>query len=487
MVKIVWWSADHGPTVIKTDVAIPPGSRCCFPRRDRARAGVTDQPPGYQLEVENILVVAFAVLAFAAFAGRLRGTSLTAPMVFTAAGILLGQAVLGIFDLNVDSGFVSDLAEATLVVVLFTDASRMDLRTVARQHSLALRLLVLGLPLAIAFGALAGALLLPALSLAAVALLGVTLAPTDAALGQSFVNNRSVPQRIRQTLNVESGLNDGLAVPFLTVLLDVALHRADSPWNYALLLAQLVGVGALGGLAVGWLGGRLLTWSASKDWATESTQRLGTLALPAIAYAASEMLGGNGFVASFVAGLAVGTAARSLLTGTTAFAEAEGQLLTLLTFLLFGSVVATQVFSALSWQVLAYALVSLLLVRPVAVALSLLGSGVAPSTTAFVGWAGPRGLASIVYAVLIAEADVRGGETVFNAAAWTILLSIALHGLTAAPLSNRYGERIRRSGGDKAPERRKVGHLPVRLPPFDRGGKPPHEGTGEPATQAGRT
>jgi NhaP-type Na+/H+ or K+/H+ antiporter len=414
----------------------------------------------------NVLVVAVAVLVFGLFAGRLRGTSITAPMVFTAAGLLLGKPVLGILDAGAGSGVVSALAEATLVVVLFTDASRMDLRTVAREHSLALRLLLMGLPLAIAVGAGAGALLLPALPLAAAGLLAVTLAPTDAALGQSFVNNHSVPQRIRQTLNVESGLNDGLAVPFLTVLLDVAAHKASSAGSYVVLLVQLVGVGVAVGLAVGWLGGRALLWSASKSWATDSAQRLGTVALPAIAYAGSGMLGGNGFVASFVAGLAVGTSARSLLKGTTAFAEAEGQFLTLLTFLLFGSVVAGQVLSDVSWQVVGYALVSLLLVRPIAVALSLLGSGVAPSTTAFIGWAGPRGLASIVYAVLIADAHVPGGETVFSIAAWTILFSIVLHGLTAAPASDAYGRRIKQRPGDKVPERRHVSHLPVRLPPF---------------------
>lgn len=414
---------------------------------------------------QNILVVAAAVLAFSLFAGRFRDTPLTAPMVFTAGGLVIGQGALGILDVGADSGVVSGLAEATLVVVLFTDASRMNLRTVAREHSLALRLLVVGLPLAIAVGTLAGALVLPALPLAAAGLLAVTLAPTDAALGQSFVNNTAVPQRIRQTLNVESGLNDGLAVPFLTVLLDIALHRADSAWSYALLLARLVGVGVAVGLLVGWVGGRVLTWSASKEWATESTQRIGTLALAAIAYAGSGFLGGNGFVAAFVAGLAVGTTARSLLGGTTAFAEAEGQLLTLLTFLLFGSVVATQVVGALSWQVVGYALVSLLLVRPVAVAVSLVGSGVAPGTVAFVGWAGPRGLASIVYAVLIAEARPPGGDLVFLVAAWTILLSIVLHGVTAAPSSNAYGRWISRRQGESVPEREEVTHLPVRLPP----------------------
>lgn len=426
----------------------------------------------------NVLVVALSVLVFGLFAGMLRGTSITAPMVFTAAGFLLGGSVLGVLDLSVGSGFVSGLAEATLVLVLFTDSSRMDLRTVGREHSLALRLLLIGLPLSIAVGALAGDMLFPTLSLAGLGLLAVTLAPTDAALGQSFVNNRSVPQRIRQTLNVESGLNDGLAVPFLTVLLDVALHRADSWWRYALLLVQLIGVGAVVGLAVGWLGGRALIWSASKRWATESTQRLGTIALPAIAYAASGLLGGNGFVAAFVSGLSVGTAARSLLKGTTAFAEAEGQLLTLLTFLLFGSVVATQVLPQFSWRIVAYALLSLLVVRPLSVWLSLIGSRVAPATTAFIGWAGPRGLASIVYAVLIADSGAAGSQTIFTVAAWTILLSIVLHGLTAAPLSDRYGAWIRKHGAQDAPEQQKVSHLPVRLPP-SHDSEPPGQQPGE--------
>lgn len=412
---------------------------------------------------ENILVVALAVLAFGVLAGRLSGTSVTMPMVFTAAGLLLGSSVLGVLDLGVGSGVVSALAEATLVVVLFTDASRMELRTVLREHSLALRLLVLGLPLAIAVGLGAGALLLPAIPLASLVVLAVVLAPTDAALGQAFVSDKAVPARIRQTLNVESGLNDGLAVPFLTVALDIALRQTSSPASYVGLLLQLVGLGILVGIATGWLGGKLLERSAARGWATPTTQRLSTVALAAIAWAGAEAVGGNGFVAAFTAGLVVGTTARSLLPRTQEFSETEGQLLTLVTFLLFGSVVLGDVLPEIDGPVVAYAVVSLVLVRPAAVALSLVGSGVRARTVGFIGWAGPRGLASIVYAVIVADsAGLPGAREVFVVASTTILLSIAAHGVTAAPLSARYGAWMASVGGARSPEHAHVPHLALR-------------------------
>ncbi|MEJ5914743.1 cation:proton antiporter domain-containing protein [Pseudokineococcus sp. 1T1Z-3] len=411
---------------------------------------------------QDVVVVALAVLAFSLLAGRLSGSVVTMPMVFTALGLLLGPGMLGVLDLQVGDELVSVLAEVTLVVVLFTDASRMDLRTVLRHHGPALRLLGLGLPLAIAAGTVVGVLLLPDLPVAAVALLAVTLAPTDAALGQSFVSD-VVPPRVRQTLNVESGLNDGLAVPFLTVALDLAARDAGSVGGYVVLLLQLVGLGVGVGALVGWLGGRLLEWSSGRDWATETTQRLATVALAALAYGGAELLGGNGFVAAFAAGLVVGTSARSLLPRTTEFAEAEGQLLTQVTFLLFGAVVVADVLGALDWRVVVYAVLSLVLVRPVAVVVALLGSGLRRRTVGFVAWAGPRGLASIVYAVVVADAGVPGGDEVFAVAATAILLSVVLHGTTAAPLSARYGASMQGVEGP-AVEHRTAGHLPLRLP-----------------------
>lgn len=197
-----------------------------------------------------------------------------------------------------------------------------------------------------------------------------------------------------------------------------------------------------------------------------TTQRLGTIAIAAIAYAAAESVGGNGFVAAFVAGLTIGTTARSLLETTSIFAETEGQLLTLLTFLFFGAVVAGDVLSELSWRTAAYAALSLLVVRPLATALALIGSRLSWSSVAFIGWAGPRGLASIVYAVIIVEAgQISGADEVFSVAAWTIIFSILLHGLSAAPLSRRYGAYVDTVLPTDAPERQEVSELPVRLPP----------------------
>lgn len=410
-----------------------------------------------------MLVIGLVVLVFCLIAGRLRGSPLTLPLVFTAAGVALGPESLGLLDVDVGDETVSLFAEATLALVLFTDASRLDLRTVLREHAVGQRLLGLGLPLSIAIGALVGVVLLPDLPLVAVALLAAILAPTDAALGQAFVEDEHVPARVRQTLNVESGLNDGLAVPFVTVLVDLARKDAGSVLGYVGLFVLLVGVGTVVGVVVGWGGGQALARATERDWATTTTRRLAVVALAAVAFAGAEAVGGNGFVAAFVAGLVVGsTDARRTLSETSAFAQAEGQLLTLLTFLLFGAVVAGDLVLDAGWRVIAYAVLSLVLVRPAAVALSLIGSGLRASTVAFVGWAGPRGLASIVYAVLVARsAGVPEAELVFAVAGWTILLSIVLHGMSAAPLSRAYGRRIGPSGRI---EHLPVSDLPVRLP-----------------------
>ncbi|GAA4880284.1 cation:proton antiporter [Serinicoccus chungangensis] len=412
----------------------------------------------------DILVVALAVLAFSVLAGRLGGTPVTMPMIFTTAGILLGPALLDVMRLDPRDELVSVLAEATLVVVLFTDASRLDLRTVVREHSMALRLLLVGLPAAVLVGTGAGWLLLPGMPLVALAVLAATLAPTDAALGQSFVESPSVPSRIRQTLNVESGLNDGLAVPFVVILIDVALDRTGSLGDYAVLLAQIVGLGFLVGGLSGWLGGRLLGWAHDRSWTTAASLRLGVVAVAGVAYSAAEVLGGNGFVASFVAGAVVGATARPVLEHTTTFARSEGQLLALLTFLLFGVAIVGDILADLEWRYVVYALASLLVVRMLATGLALLGSGVSAATVLYVGWAGPRGLASIVYAVLVVTtAGLPRGEEIFVVAGWTILLSVYLHGLSAAWVSRRYGASVERASGDR-PEHRHTSHLPLRLP-----------------------
>lgn len=414
--------------------------------------------------MSNILIVALALLAFGCLAGRLSGTPVTMPMLFTAAGALLGPAGVGALDVDLDSQVVSLLAEASLAVILFTDASRLDLRTVWSEHDLALRLLLLGLPLAVLLGTGAGWLILPGLPLVAIALIAAALAPTDAALGQAFVSDKTVPARIRQTLNVESGLNDGLALVFVVVLLDIARQQINSPQDYILVLTQLVGIGVLIGALVGWLGGQLVSWSAARGWTTETTQRLATIAVAIVAYASSELASGNGFIAVFTAGLAIGATAKPLVERTGTFAEAEGQLLSLLTFGLFGVVFTAELVTGFNWHFVVYALVSMLVVRPLAVALSTIGNRVRIRTVVFIAWAGPRGLASIVYVVLIVEtAGVPHTQDIFLVAGWTIVLSIYLHGLSAANISARYGAAMAHVPKHH-PEHRGTTELPLRLP-----------------------
>lgn len=417
----------------------------------------------------TVVLVSGAVFLYALASAKLRATPLTPPMLFVAGGLLLGSSGVGLVHLDVRNEALRTLAEATLVVVVFSDAARMDLRTIVRERNLPLRLLGLGIPLAIGFGALAAHLLFPALPLADAAIIAAVLAPTDAALGQAVVTDSRVPARIRQTLNVESGLNDGLSVPFITLFLDIASHQAGTPLAYVGLFLEQVLIGAAVGALAGWFGGRLVQTSIDRGWASEASQRIAAVAIAFVAYAGASVLHGNGFIAAFAAGLALGTSARRAMPRVHTFSEAEGDLLAVLTFLIFGAVIVGGALGDASWRVVGYAAVSLALVRPLAVGISLLGSGLRPVTTAFVGWFGPRGLASIVFGLLVLETSgVPRRGTVFAVVTWTVVLSVFLHGATASPLAGRYGRAV--GAGGRGAEHEPVDELPVRVPTADTGG-----------------
>lgn len=412
--------------------------------------------------MSDIAIVAGLVVAFGVVAARLRGSVVTPPMIFTAVGLLLGPGVLGLLHVDVGNEAVRVLAEATLVVVLFTDSSRMDVRAIARQRAMPLRLLLIGVPLAIVFGALAGRLLLPGLGLVELALLAAVLAPTDAALGQAVVSDRRVPARIRQALNVESGLNDGLSVPFITLLAGLAARHGGSVGGFLALFGRQVALGVVAGAVIGAAGGRLVQASVERGWTTEASQRTAAMAVAGVAYAVATLIGGNGFIATFVAGLAANAVARPILPRVRNFAEAEGELLVLATFLVFGSAVVASVLDNFSWRVIAYALVSLAVVRMLAVAVSLLGSGAHPATVGFIGWFGPRGLATVVFALLVLETPgIADRGEIFAVATWTVVLSIFLHGMSAAPGAAMYG-RWASKRSPEAAEHKPVEELPTR-------------------------
>jgi NhaP-type Na+/H+ or K+/H+ antiporter len=405
----------------------------------------------------DFIVLASVVFAFGLVSRRLEGTILTAPIVFVAAGMVLGPAGLGLVEFGLDSHTVLLLGEIALALVLFTDAARINLSALRQNEGLPLRLLGIGMALTIALGTAAAALLLTDLSFWEAAIVGTVLAPTDAALGQAVVSNPRVPVRIRQALNVEAGLNDGLSVPFLALFLILAVEEQSLTANHWIRFAlEQVGLGVLVGVGVGLAGGWLVSLASRRGWMSGSFQRLALLALALIAWALADQIGGNGFIAAFVGGLAVGPSVERVGEQLIRFSEAEGQLLNLSVFFIFG-VLVLGVIQPLSWEVALYALLSLTVIRMLPVSLSLLGTHVRGITVLFAGWFGPRGLASIVLGLIVVEEAplLSGRGEIEVVVASTVLLSVLLHGVTAAPLSAVYARRVQGMSAE-APEKQET-------------------------------
>ena len=414
----------------------------------------------------DFIVLASAVFAFGLVSRRLEGTILTAPIVFVAAGMVLGPAGFGLVEFGLDEHTVLLVGEIALALVLFTDAARINLSALRQDEGLPLRLLGIGMPLTIAFGTVTAALLLTDLSFWEAAIVGTVLAPSDAALGQAVVSNPRVPARVRQALNVEAGLNDGLSVPILALFLILAVeaeHLSAKLWTRFAL--EQVGLGLLVGIGVGLVGGWLVSRASRRAWMTGSFQRLALLALALIAWALADQIGGNGFIAAFVGGLAVGSTVKRIGEQLIRFTEAEGQLLNLSVFFVFG-VLAVGFMETLTWQVALYALLSLTVIRMLPVAASLLGTHLRGVSVLFAGWFGPRGLASIVLGlIVIAEApQLAGAGQIEVAVALTVLLSVLLHGVTAAPLSDAYARRVQGMDAD-APEKQGTAEVATRVDP----------------------
>ncbi len=403
--------------------------------------------------MESLAIAAALVIGYGAVSRRLRTTVVTPPMIFVAAGLLLGEGGLGVLNLGLEEEGVRVLAEATLVVVLFVDAIELRLPRLVREAQLPARMLTFGLLGTVVLGTLA-ALLLFDFQLWEAALLAAVLAPTDAALGQAVVTNRDVPARIRETLSVESGLNDGIALPLVTIFLGLAVgeETAASGRTIAALVGAQLGFGLLAGAAVGALGGVVIDGTVRRGWMDGLFRQLSTISVAVCAFAVAESVGGNGFIAAFVAGIAFGQVARDHCPHAADFAEDEGQLLTLLTFLVFGAALAGPALAdAPQPQTLLYAVLSLTVVRMLPVAACLVGTGLTIPTVGFLGWFGPRGLASILFAVLILEeADLAVESTILTIVSWTVLLSVFAHGMSARPAASAYARHVSHMPEDRA-------------------------------------
>jgi NhaP-type Na+/H+ or K+/H+ antiporter len=380
------------------------------------------------------------IIAWSAFSGPLDRRGITSALFFTVAGFVVGASVLGWLDVAVESSVAERVTEVALVLLLFSDAARLDLRALRHELGWPSRLLLIGLPLTMVAGVGAGALVFPGVALASVVLLSTMLASTDAALGQKVVSDTMVPARVRQALDVESGLNDGLAVPFFLVALDIANADLETGVTWAVVsnAAAQIGWGLAGGLVAGILGGLLYRLAHRRGWIGGEWRQIVPLAVALLAYAIALLLGGSGFIAAFVGGMAFGRTSGARGSVVTLFTEEAGGLVAAVTWIGFGALALTLVIPDITWQVVLYAALSLTVVRMIPVAIALAGQGIGRPTVAFIGWFGPRGLASIVFALLALERGVPDSEVVLTTVVVTVSLSVVLHGLTSVPLVAAY-------------------------------------------------
>jgi sodium/hydrogen antiporter len=375
---------------------------------------------------------------------RLEQTIVTAPIMFTTAGMLMLPALPAILRFGVNTSALSWLAETGLVLLLFTDASRTDMATLRSIGNLAVRLLSVGMLLTILLGSVAARLVFPHLSNWEAGILASVLAPTDAGLGQIVVNSSRVPMNIRQALNVEAGLNDGLCVPFLMFFIALAAAKTEGPAASLMqFIVEQLGYGVLIGGGIGLVGGWLLGLAHRKGWMAESFRQIGLVALPLLCLLVSELAGASMFIAAFVAGLAVQIGFKEAGKHSVEFAEEWGQLFNLSVFFLFG-LVGVRNWPQFNPALALYAILSLTVVRMLPVAIALIGTRLRPATVVFIGWFGPRGLASIVLGLVYLEQEMHlpGETTIRLAVIVTVLSSIFAHGLTAMPGIRLYAGRI---------------------------------------------
>jgi NhaP-type Na+/H+ or K+/H+ antiporter len=389
----------------------------------------------------ELAIVAGAVLLVAGVSRRLTDTPFTPAMAFVLIGLLVGPLVIGDVTVAPTGATVRTLAEATLAIVLFADASRIKPRVLRREYTVPLRLLGIGLPLTIVAGTLFAVAIFPRLNTAEAIVLAVLLAPTDAALGQAVVTEPRLPSRIRQGLNVESGLNDGICVPLLLIALAAAdvEDKATTSHHAITIVVEEIGYGIVGGAAAGLAAAAVIAIGYRRHLISGPWLQVIPIAGAGLAYGIAVALGGSGFIAAFVAGALFGALVSRESEEASRLSEELGDLLGGVTFLVFGAVLLGTAVKHVSGQAALYAVLSLTVVRMLPVAIAMFGSGARWETVGFLGWFGPRGLASIVFAVItVQEAHLAGSNTILLATYLTVGVSVAAHGITAAPLARRY-------------------------------------------------
>lgn len=385
------------------------------------------------------LLCAF-VLLYSLASRRIESWPVNGALVFVLFGFIFGSSGLGWLQLEASAEGLSLVAELTLAVVLFSDAASVNFSVLIKNLLLPKRLLLIGLPLTILLGIGTGFLLFEGVGLLSIALLATMLAPTDAALGKAVITNPAVPGKIRESLNVESGLNDGICVPILFILLSFATKESNDSGSFTTaltLVAQSIGIGGAVGLGLSLMGSYLLRLVHIRKLMSESWRHLPVLAISILAFSLAQQLGGSGFIAAFTGGLLFGHLEQARKEPLLEESENVGNLLSLFTWVFFGASYLGLAIPYITPQILIYSLLSLTLVRMLPVFLCLSGTGLSTREKLFTGWFGPRGLASIVFGVIVFEANLPGREIILASLICTVVLSVLLHGLTANPLAKK--------------------------------------------------
>ena len=393
---------------------------------------------------QNLLLLSAFVLVYSAFAGRLESRWIHGALMFVLVGILLGPAVLDALHLQIRGPGLRVLAELTLAIVLFTDAANVNFKVLRRFNWIPSRLLLIGLPLCLLSGWGFGLLLFDDMPWLEVAILATIVAPTDAALGKAVVTNPAVPAPMREALNLESGLNDGICVPVLFILLAIVapmeLHHGTVAHSLLLILEE-IGIGLLVGAGLAYISAALMNIAIKRKWNSPLWDQLTLMSLAILSFTTAQQLGGSGFIAAFVCGLIAG---RVLENKHSYLHHNEGyaDLLSVIVWIIFGAVVLTNAWPYFSWKTWTYAIASLTLLRMVPVWLSLWGTTLDTESRLFLGWFGPRGLASIVFGVIVMQYELVARYEVVATVVSTVLLSVILHGLTANPWVARFRRQV---------------------------------------------
>ncbi|BHH84468.1 cation:proton antiporter [Desulforhopalus sp. 52FAK] len=390
---------------------------------------------------QNLAILAFLAFFYSVISGWLEKTPINGAFVYTAFGLLLGNTGLGLLGFEINEEGLRVIAEITLAVVLFSDAANSDFSVLKKNLGYPKRLLLIGLPLTILLGFIAGAILFSDLSWIALAVLATMLAPTDAALGKAVVSDEAVPAPIRQSLNMESGLNDGICVPVLFAFLAIASGDENGNGLLMHLMIEEIGIGMLCGLAFTSVGCFLLNVAYRYGWLNESWRQLPVVTLAVLCFTSAQLAGGSGFIAAFAGGMLFGWLARRHKEELLVSAEATGDTLAMVTWVIFGAAVVGPSLSSFTPVVLVYSLVSLTLVRMLPVFICLHGTQLSAADKLFIGWFGPRGLASIVFGVIVLGEHLPGGDTISTTMICTVLLSVILHGVSANPLVKALARR----------------------------------------------